>query len=89
MLPHMAESHVRVLVNNSAVGTESKLPAPPIEVKQLPHEALLTVEVQQKELLVGAYSEFGRHNSCQAWCAFTGEGGQGCRKILLQPLQSV
>ena len=33
VLPHMAESHVRVLINNSAVGTESELSAPPIEVK--------------------------------------------------------
>ena len=45
VLPHVAESHFRVLVNNSAVGTESELPAPPFEVKRLPHEALLTVEV--------------------------------------------
>ena len=87
--PHVAESRVRVLVNNSTVGTESELPVPPIEVKRLPHEALVMVEVQQKELLVGAYLELGRHNSCQAWCAFAGEGGQGCKKIFLQPLQSV
>ena len=33
VLPHMAESCVEVLVNNSTVGTESKLPAPPSEVK--------------------------------------------------------
>ena len=33
VLPHMAESRVRVLINNSAVGTESELPAPPFEVK--------------------------------------------------------
>ena len=33
VLPHMAESHVRILVNNSAVGTEDKLPVPPREVK--------------------------------------------------------
>ena len=45
VLPHVAESHVRVLVNNSTVGTESELPAPPFEVKQLPHEALVMVEV--------------------------------------------
>ena len=45
VLPHMAESHVRVLINNSAVGTESRLSAPPSEAKQLPHEALMTVEV--------------------------------------------
>ena len=45
VLPHVAESHVRVLINNSTVGAESELPAPPIEAKQLPHEALVMVEV--------------------------------------------
>ena len=45
VLPHMAESLVGVLVNNSAVGTESQLPAPPFEVKRLPHKAWVTVEV--------------------------------------------
>ena len=45
VLPHVAESRVRVLVNNFAVGTESKLPTPPGEVKQLPHEALMLEEV--------------------------------------------
>ena len=45
VLPHMADSCVGVLINNSTVGTESKLPAPPGEVKQLPHEALMSVEV--------------------------------------------
>ena len=33
VLPHVAESHVGVLINNSAVGTESELPAPPIKAK--------------------------------------------------------
>ena len=45
VLRHMAESHVRVLVNNSTVGTESKLPVPLGKVKQLPHKALVSVEV--------------------------------------------
>ena len=45
VLPHMAESHVGVLINNSAVGTESELSAPPIEAKRLPHKALVMVEV--------------------------------------------
>ena len=45
VFPHMAESRVRVFINNSTVGTEGKLPAPPSEVKRLPHEALLSVEV--------------------------------------------
>ena len=33
VLPHVAENRVGVLINNSAVGTESKLSAPPSEVK--------------------------------------------------------
>ena len=33
MFPHVAESHVGVLINNSAVGTEGELPAPPGEVE--------------------------------------------------------
>ena len=33
VLPHVAESHVGVLVDNSTVGTESELPAPPFKVK--------------------------------------------------------
>ena len=75
MLPHMAESHVGVLINNSIVGTESKLSAPPSEAKRLPHEALMTVEVQQKELLVCTHTELRGHNGCQAWCALARKGG--------------
>ena len=33
MLPHMAEGHVGVLVDNSAVRTEGELPAPSLEVE--------------------------------------------------------
>ena len=33
VLPHMAESHVGVLINNSTVGTASELPVPPFKVK--------------------------------------------------------
>ena len=74
-LSHVAESHVGVLVNNSTVGTVSELSALPIEVKRMPHKALVTVEVQQKELLVCTHTELGRHNSCQAWCALAEKGG--------------
>ena len=66
MLPHVAESRVRVLINNSAVQTESELPAPSFEVKQLPHEAQVMVEVTQQELLVCAYTELRRHDGYQA-----------------------
>ena len=47
MLPHMAEGHVGVLVNNSAVWTEGELPAPSFKVEQLPHKAWVMVEVTQ------------------------------------------
>ena len=63
------------LINNSTVGTESELSAPPIKAKQLPHEALVMVEVQQKELLVCTHMELRGRNGCQAWCALAGKGG--------------
>ena len=66
VLPHMAENCVGVLVNNPAVGTESELPAPSFKVKQLPHEAQVTVEVTQQELLVRAYTELRRRDGYQA-----------------------
>ena len=68
VLPHVAESRVGVLINNSTVGKESKFPAPPFEVKRLSYEALVTVEVTQQELLVHAYTELRRHNGYQARC---------------------
>ena len=88
VLPHVAESRVQVLINNSTVGTESELPVPPFKAKRLPHEAMVMVEVQQKELFVHTHMELGRHNSCQAWCALAGKG-EGHRKILLQTLTGV
>ena len=33
VLPYVAESHVGVLINNSTVGTEGKLPAPPSDCR--------------------------------------------------------
>ena len=75
VLPHMAESCVGVLINNSAVGTEGKLPAPPSKAKQLSHEAPMPMEVQQQELLVCAHMELGGHNGCQAWRALAHKGG--------------
>ena len=45
MLPHMAEGHVRVLVNDSTMRTKGKLPAPPIDVERLPHQAPVSMEV--------------------------------------------
>ena len=75
VLPHVAESCVGVLIDNSIVGTESKLSVPPGEVKRMPHEALMSVEVQQKELLVCTHTELRGHNGCQAWCTLASEGG--------------
>ena len=72
---HMAEGHVGVLVNNSTVGTEGKLPVPPSKVKRLPHEALMSVEVRQQELLVRTYVELQGYNGCQAWRALARKGG--------------
>ena len=69
MLPHMAEGCVGVLINNSTVRTEGKLPVPSFEVEQLPHEARVTVEVTQQELLVRAYTELRSHDGYQAWYA--------------------
>ena len=45
VLPHMAEGHVRVLVDNSTTLTKGKLPALPLDVERLPHEASMSVEV--------------------------------------------
>ena len=70
MLPHMAQSCVRVLINNSTEGTESELPVPPFEVKRLSHKALVMVEVTQQELLVRAYMELRRHDGYQAQCTW-------------------
>ena len=45
MLPHMAEGRVGVLIDNSAIRTEGKLPALPLDVERLPHQASVSVKV--------------------------------------------
>ena len=75
MLPHMAERSVRVLIDNSAVWTKGQLPAPSTKVKQLPHEAPVSVEVQQQEFLVCTHTELWGYNGCQAWHALARKGG--------------
>ena len=45
MLPHMAEGCVGVLIDNSAIWTEGKLPALPLDVERLPHQASMSVKV--------------------------------------------
>ena len=45
MLPHMAEDHVGVLIDNSAVQTKGELSALSLYVERLPHKASVSVEV--------------------------------------------
>ena len=45
MLPHMAEGHVEVLIDDSAIRTKGELPALSLDVERLPHEASMSVEV--------------------------------------------
>ena len=66
MPPHMAEGSVGVLVNNSAVGTEGKLPSFALNVQRLSRQAPMSVEVRQQELLVHTTLELERHYSHQA-----------------------
>ena len=46
MLPHMAEGRVGVLVDDSAIRAKGKLPALPLNVERLPHEAHMSMEVR-------------------------------------------
>ena len=66
---HMAEGSVRVLVNNSTVGTKGQLPLLALNVQRLPHQAPMSVEACQQKLLVHTTLEFGRHYSHQAGCS--------------------
>ena len=45
VFPHMADGSLGVLIDNSMVWTESQLPAPSTNANQLPHQALVPVEV--------------------------------------------
>ena len=49
---HMAEGSVRVLVNNSTVGTEGQLPLLALNVQRLPRQAPMSVEARQQKFLV-------------------------------------
>ena len=64
VLPHMAKSSVRVLIDNSTVWTKGQLPVPSTNGKQLPHEAPVPVEVRQQELLVCAHTALQRYYGC-------------------------
>ena len=69
MPPHMAEGSVRVLINNSAEGTEGQLPSLALNVQQLSHQAPMSVEALQQKLLVRTALELRRHYSHQAGCS--------------------
>ena len=64
VLPHVAKSSVRVLIDNSTVWTKGQLPAPSTKVKRLPHKAPMPVEVRQQELLVCAHMALWRYYGC-------------------------
>ena len=66
VIPHVAEGSLRVLIDNSTVWTEGQLPAPSTNANQLPHQALMLVEVCQEELLVCAHAHLRRHHGYQA-----------------------
>ena len=46
MLPHVAEGHVGVLIDDSAIRAKGNLPALPLNVERLPHEAHMSMEVR-------------------------------------------
>ena len=75
VLPHVAEGGLGVLIDNSIVWTEDQLPAPSTNANQLPHQALMRVEVCQEELLVCAHVDLRRHHSCQASWPCVHKGG--------------
>ena len=75
VFPHMAESGLGVLIDNSTVWTEGQLPAPSTNANQLPHQALKPVEVCQEELPVRAHAELWRQYGCHAGWPCIHEGG--------------
>ena len=66
VFPHVAESGLGVLIDNSTVWTEGELPAPSTNANRLPHKALMPVEVCQQELPVHAHMELWGHHSHQS-----------------------
>ena len=53
-------------IDNSAVWTESQLPALSTNVNRPPYQAFMLVEACQEELPVHAHTHLQRHHSCQA-----------------------
>ena len=82
MPSHMAESSVRVLINNSTVGAEGHLPSPSLNVQRLPPKASMSMEVHQEELPVHTDVEVRRHYSRQPRSPCTHKGGQSCQQVL-------
>ena len=73
--PHIAESGLRVLIDNSTVWTEGHLLVLSINANQLPHQAPMSVEVCQQELPVCAHTEIWRYYGHQAGWPGIHEGG--------------
>ena len=71
--PHMAESGLRVLIDNSAVWAEGHLPVLATNANQLPPLAPMLVEVCQQELC--AHMEIWMYYSCKARRPCIHEGG--------------
>ena len=73
--PHMAESSLRVLIDNSTVWIEGHLPALSINANLLPPQAPMSVEVCQQELPVCVHAEIQRYYGHQAGRPGIHEGG--------------
>ena len=87
VLPHMAESHVRVLVNNSAVRTESELPAPSFEVKRLPHGARVTWKLHNKNSLSVPTQNSGGATAIRLGTPWLGKADSAAGKYFWRPSQ--
>ena len=89
MFPHMAEGSLGVLIDNSTVWTEGQLPALSTNANQLPHQALMLVEVCQEEFPVCSHTELWRYYSCQVGWPCIHKGRQSCQEMFLQTVQGV
>ena len=85
VLPHMAEASLGVLIDNPTVWTEGQLPAPCTNANQLPHQALMPVDVCQEELPVQAHADLWRHHGCQARWPCVHKGDRAAGRCLRRP----
>ena len=74
MLPHVAEGRVGVLIDDSAIQAKGKLPALPLDVERLPHEAHVSIEVRYQEFLIEADMKVRWCDSYQAWYPLARKG---------------